>query len=78
MSIWGILRNIGLIISFFKTISATVSGVATTKQMPEKDQIKKLLDDAEALLRSGAIDVPGVDEEAIAQALDQIEEHVCK
>lgn len=77
MSVWGILRNLGLVISFFKSFSNMVKGVAVSKQMPPKESMKELLDRAEALLDSGAIDIPGVDEKAVSEALKQIEEQLC-
>jgi len=78
MSIWLILRNIGTVISFFRNISEIIAGVAKDKKAPPIDQVKKMLDDLEALLDSGAIDIPGVDEQAISEALKQIEEQLCK
>ena len=73
MTIWGILKNIGLVISFFKSMSGMIGGVAKTKEMPTKAELIELLNRAEALLDSGAIDIEGVDEKAISEALKQIE-----
>lgn len=73
MTIWGVLKNIGLVISFFKSMSGMIGGVAKTKEMPTKAELIDLLNKAEALLDSGAIDIEGVDEKAISEALKQIE-----
>lgn len=77
MGVWAVLRNIGTVISFFKTISKVIGNVAETKKMPPKELLKELLDGAEALLDSGAIDIPGVDEAAISDSLKQIEAQIC-
>lgn len=73
MSFWGVFKNIGLIISLFKSMSSLIGDVAKTKQTPSKEAIKSVLDGIEALLDSGAIDIPGVDEKAVSDALKQIE-----
>lgn len=73
MTVWGILKNLGLVIQFFKSVSSLIGGVAKEKKMPPADALRDLLDKAEALLDSGAIDIPGVDESAISEALKQIE-----
>lgn len=77
MSIWGLLRNAGLIISLFRSLSSMIGGVAKNKEMPAKAQVKELLDKVEELLDSGAIDIEGVDEKAISEALKQIEAQLC-
>lgn len=76
MSIWGVLKNLGAIISFFKIIRDMISGVAESKKAPPKEQVKALLDQVEALLDSGTIDIPNVDEKAISDALKLIEEQL--
>lgn len=78
MSIWLVLRNIGTVISFFRSVSDIIGGVAKDKKAPPIEKVKAMLDDLEALLDSGAIDIPGVDEAAISEALKQIEEQLCK
>lgn len=76
MSVWAVIKNIGLIISLFKSVSNLIGGVAANKEMPPKEQIKEVLDKVENLLDSGAIDIPGVDEVAVSAALKQIEEQL--
>jgi len=78
VSIWLILRNIGTVISFLRGIADIVGGVAKDKKAPPIEKVKSMLDDLEALLDSGAIDIPGVDEAAISEALKQIEEQLCR
>ncbi len=77
MNVWAILRNLGLVISFFKSFQGLVSEMVKTKAPPGIEAVKEFLDKAEALLNSGAIDIPGVDEKQIADALQQIEEQLC-
>jgi hypothetical protein len=76
MSVWAILKNIGVIISFFKSISGLFSFVAQKHEMPPAEMLKNLLDQAEELLDRGVIDLPNVDEAAISEALKQIEEKI--
>lgn len=76
MSFWTVLKNIGVVISFFKAMASIIGDVAKTKQQPSKDALIDLLDKAEALLDSGAIDIPGVDEATISEALKQIEAQI--
>ena len=76
MSFWAILKNIGIIIQFFKTLQAIISNAIKAKAVPSKIDIVALLDAIEDLLDRGVIDVPGVDEKAISDALKQIEDHL--
>lgn len=78
MGIWAIIKNLGLIISFFKAASGMIDGVAKEKRSPTKAEVKAMLDSLEDLLDKKVIDVPGVDEEAISSALKVIEEQFCK
>lgn len=76
MSFWAILKNIGIIIQFFKTLQSIISSSVKSKSIPSKIDIIALLDSIEDLLDRGVIDVPGVDEKAISDALKQIEDHL--
>lgn len=78
MSFWILLRNAGTIISLLRGIGDAVGEVSKTKKAPPAAMMQKIFDDCEALLDSGAIDVPGVDEAAISEALKQIEAFVCR
>lgn len=73
MGIWAVISNIGTIISLLKSLSSLIGFVAKDKSMPPKEMIKDVLDHIEALLDSGAIDIPSVDEKQISEALKQIE-----
>lgn len=73
MNFWAVLKNISLFISLGKSLSSLIQSAVATKAAPSKEAIKSLLDSVEALLDSGAIDVPGVDEAAVSEALKQIE-----
>lgn len=74
MSVWTVLRNIGVIISFFRSISGLFSFVAEKKEMPPEVMLRDLLDQAQELLDRKVIDLPNVDEAAISEALKQIED----
>jgi len=73
MNVWSVLKNIGLVISLFKSISSLISDVAETKSAPKQNLVSGFLKSLEQLLDSGAIDIPGVDEKAVSDALKQIE-----
>ena len=79
MNAWGIIRNIGSIISFFKIVRSFIMEVAVKKQVPECASRHDLLEGFEMLLRKKVIDIPNVNEEEIADALKQIREQLqCK
>lgn len=79
MNIWGFLKNIKKFINFFNILKRLITAMASGKRMPECSEAKELFDAVEELLDSGAIDIPGVDEAAISQALKDIEaQWTCK
>jgi RNA polymerase-interacting CarD/CdnL/TRCF family regulator len=78
MSLWILLRNAGSIISLFKLISSLVSKTAEEKKVPKGEELRPLFDALEDMLDRKVIDVQGVDEAAISEALKQIEEVICK
>lgn len=77
MGVWAVLKNIGTILSLLKALRDIVAG-ATEKKLPEREQIKAVLDHVETLLDNGAIDIPGVDEKQISEALKQVEEFIMR
>lgn len=79
MSFWTVLKNIKVFIGFFNILKRLITNMATGKKMPECTETKELFDAVQNLLDSGAIDIPGVDELAISQALKDIEaQWTCK
>jgi len=76
MSVWSILKNIGLIMSFVRSIESLVREVAQKKSVPEAKSIDTVLNHVESLLRKGVIDIPEVDEIQIADAIKAIREQL--
>lgn len=76
MSIWALLKNIGTIIALIKSLKALVEQVILTKKPPALSDLLVPLDNLEALLKSGAIDIKGVDEMEVAQAIHKIREQL--
>lgn len=74
MNFWVALRNIGAIISFGKAFVGLVEGIAKNKEVPPAEQIADLIQKARVLIEK--IDIPNVDEQAISEALKQIEEQL--
>lgn len=76
MSVWSILKNIGLIMSFVRSIESLVREVAQKKSVPQAQSIDTVLNHVESLLRKGVIDIPEVDEIQIADAIKAIREQL--
>lgn len=67
-----ILFNLGLIIRTMKSLQGIVTTVISEKKI-SKESAKSFLKVIEGLLDSGVIDIPGVDEAAVSQALKDVE-----
>lgn len=79
MSFFLVLKNLGLIIDFFKLASKVLPTAVKEKKLPDCEESFKLIELCRKLLDSGVIDVPGVDEHAIAESLKQIQDRMtCK
>lgn len=78
MSTWAIIRNLGTILGFLKYIKYFVKTVVETKKVPPKHMVKQLIDEIQKLLENGVIDIPGVDEKEVSDALQKIEDQLCK
>lgn len=76
MSIWAIFKNLGTIIALFNSLKAVVEQVIATKKAPGLKDLLVPLDNLEALLKSGAIDIKGVDEMEVAAAVHKIREQL--
>ena len=72
MSFWVVLRNIGVVIEFFKILARVIKDVAQGRKLPECSAAADLIDAAIRLLEKKVIDIPGVDEDAVLAALIQI------
>lgn len=76
MSLWIIIKNFGAIYDFFKLLSSILPRAVKEKKIPDCVEGLKLCQSLRILLQKGIIDVPGVDEKAIVEALLQIEERM--
>lgn len=73
---WNIIRNIGSVISFFKVLKSFFGEVIEKKNVPECKSTAILLENLEGLLRKKIIDIPGVEEIEIANAIAQVREQL--
>lgn len=79
MSFWIVLKNIGIIVDFFKLATVVGKKAIVEKKIPDCVESVQLIESVRKLLDSGVIDVPGVDEKAISDSLKQIEDRLtCK
>lgn len=74
MNFWIILKNIGLVISFFKTLKDVSIKAAEQKKIPKCDETQILLHKLEELFEKKVIDLPGEKEAEIAEILKQVRE----
>ncbi len=74
---WTIIKNIGLVIDFVRTVQKVVEGVSKRDQkLPNCEETKLLISSVRGLLDKGVIDLPGVDEAQISHIIGQIEDRV--
>lgn len=78
MSFWMLFKNVGSIMALVRAVKELVGSVAVSHEMPPKEIVKQVLDAIEDLLDRGVIDIPGVEEKDISDALKQIEEQLMK
>ncbi len=79
MSLWKVISNLKTIISFFNVLKSLIIKVSQGKRLPDCQETHELLSAIENLLDSGVIDIPGVDEKQISEALKEIESQwTCK
>lgn len=79
MSFWKVLKNLKTIIAFFNTLKGLIVKVAEGKRLPDCRETHDLLEAIRNLLDSEVIDIPGVDEKQVSQALKEIESQwTCK
>lgn len=74
-----LLMNAGKILRFLKAMSGIGKTLVEQKRLPDCGESKLFLLSLGELIESGVIDVPGVDEAAVAKALRDIEKEMeCK
>lgn len=78
MTVFAILSNLSTILGLVHTIEAVVGKVATTKQAPALADLYPILDQVETIFKSGAVQIPGVDDTQIANALQMIRDQLSK
>ena len=72
---WKALNNFGLIKEIYSVLVPLIS-TAIKEGHLHCDQVKVLLDSLRKILESGLVDLPGVDEQAIASGIAKIEENL--
>ncbi len=75
--IWTILTHLGLIFKLVKGVEGLVAEVVKTKAMPSCATIDPVLETVEELFKQGVIDIPGIDEKPIADAIQQLRDNLC-
>lgn len=75
--IWTILTHLGLIFKLVKGVEGLVAEVVKTKSMPTCATIDPVLATIEDLFAQGVIDIPGIDEKSIADAIQQVRDNLC-
>lgn len=78
MSFFAILANLSTIVGLVHSIQNLIGDVAKTKKPPTVDALIPLFDQVKVVLRSGAFDIPNVDEKQIADAIELIENELKK
>ena len=74
---WTIVKNIGLVIDFVRTVQGVIEGISKRDQkLPSCEETKLLISSVRSLLDKGVIDLPGVDEIEISNIIGQIEDRV--
>lgn len=76
-SIWQIISHLGLILSLVKAVESMIAEMVKSKSMPSCSAIDPVLASIEKLFADGVIDIPGVDEKMIADAIQQLRDNLC-
>lgn len=75
MNVFKIIKNIGLFIKFAKSVGEVFKFYTKEKKI-SSGLSSVAISDFEEILKSGAIDFPGVDEVAIASSIEQIRKNL--
>ncbi len=73
MNILSLVAHLGSLLDFEKAFQAMVADGIAKKGMPDKDKIKGFVDALRALLDVGIINIPGVDDKMVSDALGVLE-----
>ncbi len=76
MSYLAILANLGTLVSLFKTAESLVEGVVAKKAPPALTDLLPLIDEIEAVFKTGIIQIKGVDDKAVADALQMVRDQL--
>lgn len=71
-----IFMNAGKIIRFYKTVAPVGQSLINERRLPRGPESKAVIHSLADLMRAKVIDLPGVDEEQIAKALEEIEAEI--
>ena len=77
MNFFKLFMNAGLFITFFKSLASFIKYFAQEKKI-SNGLASKCFDDFEIILKSGAVDIVGVDEIQLAEAIDKIKLSILK
>ncbi len=78
MSFFAILANLSTIMGLVHVVQNLIGSVALNKKVPSVPELLPLLDSVEKIFRSGAFDIPNVDEKQIADAIHLMREELLK
>lgn len=76
ISVGKLFWNAGKVIRYFKTVGPIASHIVTQRRTPSACESKEFLHATGELIRSGIIDFPGVDEAAIADAIEAVDAEI--
>ena len=77
MNFLSLVSHLGLLLSLGKEIENWVGLAVQQKNIPKASDSKALLDKVRELFDSGLINIPGVDDKQISDALKMVEDALC-
>ena len=75
MNYWKLIKNAGLFIKFFKSLAAVIKYASEQKKF-SNGLMSAAISDLEDILESGAVDIPGVDENEVAKVIENIRKNL--
>jgi hypothetical protein len=78
MSLFAILSNLSTILGLVHTVEGLVGNIVTTKKPPTFSDLLPLIDEVEAIFKSGVIQIKGVDDKQVADALHMVRDQLTK
>lgn len=71
--LWKIVRNYAVLAASFKAIEGVIQSVSQSgRSLPNQDESMILLKAISNILKTGVVDIPGVDEYELAMNLDMV------